>query len=124
MTTGGDVKAILDTVSALTETYRQAHVPDGAVFPYASFLDPVSQVPALSGDARTLAFRRLLQVDLWQTREGESDALLDAVVLAIDGADAATGFRLRVENVVLVPGPEEDEGIIHHAITVALSRVR
>ena len=123
MTTGGDVKVILDTVAGLTAVYRQAWVPDGAVLPYASWLDPISNVPALTGDARTLARRRAVQVDLWQDQAAEDDTLLARTIDALDGAKTPGG-RLRVIEAVLVPGPEEDAGIIHHAITVTRAEVR
>lgn len=118
------MKAVLDDLGTLTAVYRQAHVPDDAVFPYASFLDPISDSPVLSGDARTLARRRVIQVDLWQDEDDEDDDLLDSVVNSIDGSRASGGLTFRVQDVSLVPGPEEDQGIVHHAITVGLPRLR
>lgn len=125
MTTGGDLKAVIMAgVPALTAVYRRAWVPDDAEFPYASFLDPVSTVPALTGDARTLADLRTLQVDLWQDKAAEIDGLPDLMVVTIDGAVAASGGHFRVQDLALVPGPEDEADIIHHAITVGLARVR
>lgn len=113
-------KALVDA-TAVTMTYRSGEVPDDAVFPYASILDPVGDAPALEGDARTLAFRRLLQVDLWQTIEGEDVTLLEDLIDVLDGAPLADGFRLRVSDANVIP--EENE-IVHHAITVSAVRLR
>lgn len=125
MTTGGDLKGIIMGLGLpLTAVYRRAWVPDDAAFPYVSFLDPVSRIPLLVGDARTLAESHEVQVDLWQDKAAEDDALLDLLVVGIDGTKAASGWRFRVRDASLIPGPEEDADIIHHAITVALAQVR
>ncbi len=117
---GGEIKALVDP-TAVTETYRTGYVPDDAAFPYASFLDPVSDAPALSGDSRTLANRRLVQVDLWQDEATFDPALLEVVIDAIDGANIASGFGLRVQDAVVLPEPDD---IVHHAITVSVLRLR
>lgn len=123
MTAVADLKALLEALDALSDVYRQGEVPDGATFPYVSILSPISSPSALAGDGRTLARREMAQVDLWQDRLVPDDDLLPAVVASIDGAKATAGFRFRVLDAILVPGPEEDEGIIHHAITTTLARV-
>lgn len=116
MSIGADIKALVDT-TAVTETYREGYVPDSARFPYASFIDPVSDGIALQGDAQTLARRRLTQVDLWQ-KEPESVGLVDTLVQAIDG-QKASGFRLSVTDVQRLPEPERESDVVHHAITVS-----
>lgn len=125
MTLGGEIKGLVDGAgTTLTQTYRAGHVPDDAALPYASFLDPIADVPALSGDARTLARRRTVQVDVWTDEGVAADTIIDAVVAALDGAEVPSGIRLRVIDVVLVPGPEAEEDIVHHAITVQTPRLR
>lgn len=125
MTLGGDIRTIVvGAGTALTQTYRSGHVPDDAVLPYASFLDPVADVIALQGDARTLARRRTVQVDVWTDEGADADAIIDALVDALDGANVASGLRLRVVDVTLLPGPEAEEDIVHHAITVQTPRLR
>ncbi len=120
---GAEVKTLVDT-TAVTETYRAGYVPDSAAFPYASFLDPVSDAVALEGDAQTLGRRRLLQVDLWQREAAFDPALVDAVVQAIDGAKIASAFRLKVTDVQgLPPDPGDQADIIHHALTVSAARL-
>lgn len=123
-TLGADVKKLVDdAATGLTAVYRQAHVPDDATFPYGSFLDPIGDGIALSGDARTLARRRLIQLDVYQAEETEDDDLVGLVMAAIDGQRTAGGLRARVIDVLLVPGPETEEDVVHHAITVSLARV-
>lgn len=125
MTLGGDIRTIVvNAGTALTQTYRAGHVPDDAALPYASFLDPISDVVALQGDARTLARRRSVQVDVFTDEGADADAIIDALVDALDGASTTSGLRLRVVDVVLVPGPEAEEDVVHHAITVTTPRLR
>jgi len=116
---GAEVKALVDP-TAVTETYRAGYVPEDAAFPYASFLDPVSDAIDLQGDAQTLARRRLLQVDLFQVEEDFDPALVDAVVAVIDGVKGTSGFRFRVVDVNALP---EDDDLIHHALTVSVARL-
>jgi hypothetical protein len=123
VTVTAEVKLLLDQVDALTAVYRTGWVPDDARFPYASILDPVSEVPALRGDARTLGRRRLIQVDLW-TEESlavDSDALVDAALSVLDGAGLTGGGRLYVQNVVLVPD-EVAALVVHYAFTLSTAR--
>lgn len=123
MTIDVEVKALIDGAgTALTATYRSGWVPDDAVFPYASFLDPVSDGIALSGDARTLGRRRLLQVDLWQDEATEVDGLVETVVDALDGQRVASGFRVRVTDVSMIPD-ETEADVVHHALTLSVARI-
>ena len=128
VTLGGEIKALVDGAgTALTQTYRAGHVPDDAGLPFASFLDPISDVPALQGDSRTLARRRTVQVDIFSDEATAVDTIIDAVVDAIDGVSTTSGLRLRVTDVSLIPGPEargghrppRDHG--HHAPTSVTS---
>ena len=123
MTIDVDVKAIIDGAgTALTATYRSGWVPDDAQFPYASFLDPVSDAPAFSGDARTLGRRRLLQVDVFQDEASEVDGLIETLVDALDGTGIESGFRVRVTDVTQVPD-ETDSDVVHHAMTLSVARI-
>lgn len=126
MTIGADVKALIDGAgTSLTAVYREGWVPDDAGFPYGSFLDPISDAPVLSGDAETLASRRLIQVDLYQDEATEDDGLVDAVVGAIDGKKSATtGWRFRVIEITQVPADEDEEDVVHHALTISTVRLR
>lgn len=117
----GQVKTLLGAVDALDEVYRSGWVPDRAPFPYAVILDPISNPPALSGDARTLARRRLLQIDLWQTAANEDDSLVDDVVTALDGVRVEAG-RLKVQDTVMVP--DDDPETVHHAVTLSVPTIQ
>lgn len=121
MTILAEVKALLDPVAPLAAVYRMGWTPEGAAFPYATILDPISNAVALEGDARTLARRRLLQVDLWQEADSEDDTLPDDVAAALDGVPLASGGRLRVLDVALVQD-EGDADVVHHAVTVSIAR--
>lgn len=123
MTTAADVKAVLDAATGLglAAVFREGEVLDETAFPYVSILDPVSDAPALSGDARTLAYRRLLQVDLWQDAEEVDDTLVDRVVAELDGARPEGSYPVRLVDVVLVPEPDR---VVHHAITLSINRPR
>lgn len=126
MTIGADVKALIDNAATgLTAVYREGWVPDDAQFPYGSFLDPISDTPVLSGDAETLASRRLIQVDVYQDEATEDDALVDKVIQAVDGKKSATtGWRFRVMDVTQVPAEEDDEDVVHTALTISTVRLR
>lgn len=121
MSTFSETKVAIDA-TAVTTTYRDGYVPDDAVFPYASILDPVSDAVLLSGDARTIARRRLLQVDLWQ-REGAEDVTLpDTIANALDGLNVTDGMRLRHVDTQRIPEAEDD--VVHHALTLSVVRLR
>lgn len=119
MTILAQVKALLDPVDPLTEVYRAGWVPDDAALPYAVILDPISNAPALHGDARTLARRRLVQVDLWQAEANEDDSVVDDVIAALDGKRITAG-RILVQDSVLVPD-ETDADVVHHALTLSVA---
>jgi hypothetical protein len=116
---GAEVKALVDP-SAVTQTYRAGYVPDAAAFPYASFLDPVSDAIALQGDAQTLGRRRLVQVDLWQKEADFDPGLVEDVIQRLDGAKIPSAFRLSVTDSQALP---EEDDVIHHAITVSMARL-
>ena len=123
MTIDVEVKALIDGAgTALTATYRSGWVPEDAAFPYASFLDPVSDAPALSGDSRTLGRRRLLQVDVFQDEASEVDGLIEVLVDALDGQRIESGFRVRVQDVTQVPDETETD-VVHHALTLSVARI-
>lgn len=122
MTVIADLLGLLGPVDGLTTAFRQDQENDLAVFPYATVLDPISQVPALQGDSRALAVRRLLQVDIWQDSAAFSAQLVDDVEIALDGVAITSGFRFRVVDTNEIPEPEQ--GVTHHAVTVSIVRLR
>lgn len=120
MTTIADLKAKIDVIDGPTLVFASGEDLNPAL-PYVTILDPVSDAVLLQGDSRTLARRRLAQVDVWQDEASFSEALVDDVVDAIDGASAAGGFHYRVVDVQNIPEPDD---VVHHALTVSLTRLR
>lgn len=128
-TPGGAIRKVL-VDAALTGTTRTGTVelnarvfrrraPEGATLPYVTFLDPLSNVPALVGDGRTSHRRRLMQVELWQTVADESDELLAALVGVLEDARLeVTGgkmWRLSLDNVVTTA--DAGDGLVRHVLT-------
>lgn len=121
MSIGAEVKALLDDTGRFEAVFRLGQRMDTAKMPYATFIDPLDEAPALRGDARTLGARRLLQVDLWQDAEDVDDTLADDVAALLDGQKVEGGFRLRVDSVADLP---DEDPVVHHALTVSVARVR
>lgn len=121
MTALAEIREVLSTIESLRGVWRAAWVPNRALFPYASILDPLSEVPELEGDAETKALRRTWQLDLWQKEEEEIDGLPEQVVDLLDGTKTTSGYRLRIVDLRLI---QEEDDIVHHAITGDLVRLR
>lgn len=112
---------LLDPVFG-SRVYADAVAPGGLAYPYAGVLDHLSEVPAIKGNGRALAHRRLVQVDVWQLAEDEDPLLLDAVHDALDGVrvDGAYAVAVQSSNRVYDPDPK----VAHHAITCSVARPR
>lgn len=119
MTFAADLLAIVDPLVA-SRAYTAETVPNDAAFPYISILmEPFETLPALDGDAKTLVWRRLCQVDLWETVGGEDEALTRNVRAALNGAQMSDPrYRLRVQSIVRVPEPDPASQVVHRTITV------
>lgn len=117
-----DIKAALVGIPALGGRIALDAKRENEVYPNVTMVPDVSATPALKGDQRTLARNRQGQVDLWQTRVDEDDALLSAVVAAIDGlamTRSAGLLRLQVADWQRLVDPDFD--VIHHAITFTIA---
>lgn len=122
MSVRSELIRILDTVSILGgRNYADAR-PEGEPLPHCVVLDGISQAPALMGDNKTLAWRRMGQVDLWEDAAVASQSTQDAVVNALDGAAVAGSFRVRVASADRVYDP--DARWAHTAITLEAVRMR
>lgn len=122
MSVRSEIIRILDTVGILgRRNYADAR-PEGEPLPHTVVLDGISQAPALLGDNRTMAWRRIGQVDLWEDAAVASQDTQDAVVNALDGAVLAGAFRLRVASADRVYDP--DARWAHTAITLEAVRLR
>lgn len=121
MTVRSSVVALLDPL--FTNRVSADNEPRGGMtFPYVLVFDHVSENPALRGDERTMAWRRTLQVDLFQTMAAESATLLDQVLGALDGAKITGAWRLRVVGSTRTPDP--DPAVVHHVVTCSVARPR
>lgn len=97
-------------------------LPERMNFPAAAVIDSITEVAELRGDGRAGAWRRLMQVDLWERTGRESAVLLDQVLNVLDGARLTEGLRLSVSSCNRIPDP--DVKIVHHAITASVARLR
>lgn len=96
MTVRSDVIALLDGVSALGQRNYADEAPEVETKPYSVVFDLVGEGVALRGDARVMARRRQLQVDLWQLAAEDDGSLAIAVEDALDGVAIGSGFHVTV----------------------------
>jgi hypothetical protein len=122
MSVRSEVIRLLDAVPELSKRNYADDRPEGEALPYTVVLDGISQTPEHEGDAHALAWRHLLQVDLWEDALVASEATRDAVINALDGSVITGAFRLRVGNADRVYDP--DRRLAHTAITLRTVRLR
>lgn len=79
--------------------------PAGLSRPYARVVDEVSEVPQVVGDSRAIAWRRTVQVDVYEW-ESADRYLADDAVDALDGLRMRAGLRLRVQGRSRLVDPE------------------
>lgn len=123
---GGAVRQIIvdaNITGITTKVYRDIAPPDVAL-PYITFADELSNVPVLIGDKSVKAKRRMVQVDLWQSRASESFSRIDTLATLLDSATLSADkhvFNTRVNDVQRLVEFEDD--IVHHAITLLVYQV-
>lgn len=123
---GGAIRQVIvngNITGITTKVYRDIAPPDVAL-PYITFADELSNVPALTGDKSVKAKRRMVQVDLWQTRADESFSRIDTLVGLLDSASLSADthvFNTRVNDVQRLVEFQDD--IVHHAVTVYVYQV-
>lgn len=123
---GGAVRQIIvdaNITGITTKVYRDIAPPDVAL-PYITFADELSNVPVLIGDKSVKAKRRMVQVDLWQSRASESFSRIDTLATLLDSATLSADkhvFNTRVNDVQRLVEFEDD--IVHHAITLFVYQV-
>jgi hypothetical protein len=122
MTVRAEVIRLLDEITVLGKRNYADDRPEGEALPHTVVLDGISQTPEHEGDARALAWRHLLQVDLWEDAQVASEVTRDAVINALDGAVITGAFRLRVGNADRIYDP--DRRLAHTAITLRTVRLR
>lgn len=123
MTVVVDLGSALDALVD-SRVWPADRVPAQPTFPYIGIvIDPFPSGPAFAGDARTMAWSQLIQVDVWQLAEDEDPDLPGAVRAALNGLKL-TAPRLRAHVDSQVRAPEEaPSNIIHDAITIRVQTV-
>jgi hypothetical protein len=94
----------------------------GMDYPYAGVIDHVTEAVAMKGGGRVMAWRRLVQVDVWQRTGTEDPDLLTAVVDALDGVRVEGAYAVAVQSSLRTTDP--DPGVVHHAVTCSVARPR
>lgn len=105
MTVRSEVLVALDSVTALAKRNYADRAPENEPRPYTVVLDHVGQSPQLKGDSRTMARRRLLQVDLWQDSAADDATLATTLENVLDGLRMTAGLRLAVTDSRRIPEP-------------------
>ncbi|MBK9181413.1 MAG: hypothetical protein IPM45_18025 [Acidimicrobiales bacterium] len=130
-TTAGALKAAIDAALVGCPVYRDA-APEAAALPYVVVHEGISIVPALSGDHEAdPVVSEQAQIDVWQrwrdpttNAPAENVALPRAVARAVHAArlsahpQHAWGSRLAGS----VRFVERDTNLVHHALTVDITR--
>ena len=131
----GALKAKIEALGLSLSAYRD-NPPEGQALPYVTIHEWISVTTDESGDNGDGATgRELVQVDLWQQyRDPTTKALTESYTLAGDLAQGLHGAQLanvgdsrvygcRVRDAVRLLEPDGENKVVHHAITVELSRV-
>lgn len=130
------LKARIESLGLSLTAYRD-RAPAGTARPYVTISEGISTVRERHGDEGSSTAHRaateLVQVDLWDnwradashaTGVAESYTLPGALIRGIDGADLTTApkrvYGCTVDSSVRLV--EEDQNLVHHAITVRLRR--
>lgn len=103
-----NLRAVVDRAPAEWRT-------DGFHYVTVTQVSPIA--PDLEGDGVPLADAGSVQVSLWETRAGEDEDRIDAIVAALDRvAVGGRALRGRVTGTLRLPDPDTD--LIQHATTV------
>lgn len=122
MSVRSEIIRLLDALPVLGHRNYADERPEGEVLPHTVYRDGTSQTPALAGDSRTTAWGHVAQLDLWEDSAVASEATRDAVIDALDGAQIAGAFHLRVTSANRLYDP--DRRLAHTAITLRTVRLR
>lgn len=122
MTIRSEITALLDTVPALGKRNYADRAPENEPKPYTRVLDQIGEVADLRGDAKVLARRRQIQVDLYERAAEADDSLSTLVQNTLDGASIASALRLSVNSANRVYEPDFD--LSHVVITLETVKLR
>ena len=129
------LKAKIESLGLSLSAYRDAPPPEQAL-PYVTIHEWITVTTDESGDnGANPTGRELAQVDLWQQHlDPDTETLVESYTLASDLARGLHGAQLanvgdkriygcRVRDAVRLLEPNDEGGLVHHALTVELSRV-
>lgn len=130
-TTSGALKALIESLGLGLAAYRD-DAPEGQAKPYATIREQIAVLPDESGTPwDSPGVRETAQVDLWQQWRDpatqavtESYSLPRALMLGLHGA-TLNGHPQHTYGLIarsMLRLPEEENNIVHHAITVELVR--
>ncbi len=94
----------------------------GMTIPYALVMDHLTENPVLRGDRRAMAWRRVVQVSVFQWMATEDPTLIESVQNVLDGATIAGTWHLRVDSSTRAADPNPK--VVHHAVTCSVARPR
>ncbi len=117
----GAVKGAIIATGVVGPRVWRGNPSPGAQLPYVTFYGPLSLVPSLRGDGRTIARSRQMQVDLWHEGTDEVNAFsaFNVLLNTLDGVRVPStpkSFRMRVSLAVNVP----DRKLVHHSFTLVV----
>lgn len=121
MSIRSEATAVLDPIFEGRVTADE--VPKGGLgFPYCRFIDNITENDIMRGDARSMASRRTVQVDVYQTLEDETDDIVDRVRDNLDGHAAQAGLRFVWTNTVRLP--DNEANLVQHSLDFGIVRLR
>ncbi len=117
----GAIKGAVVASGVVGSRVWRGHPADGETLPYVTFYGPLALVPSLSGDGRTIARSRQMQLDLWHDGFDEEAAgvAFQTLLNVLDGLRVPStpkSFRIRVSLAVNVP----DRKLVHHSFTLVV----
>lgn len=128
-TTAGAIKAKLEGLSLSVPVFRDK-APDGHTLPYITITEAISIVPDGNYDDTTLI--ELAQVDVWQAWKDAAGAVIESYTLpgAVFAGLSGTSLPAAPTHVYgvtvdsMVRRPPTELGVVQHALTVRIRRVR
>lgn len=109
-----------DTITGVgTKIYRDL-APPGTAYPYITYVDQMNNSIAMRGDGKVLARRYMMQVDIWQKRPDEDQAIIDEVTAVLEAVELTgtdkQNFECRLMDIQRIVEFEDD--VVHHALTL------
>ena len=98
-------------ISGVTTKVFRDEAPDSTAYPFVTLDDDVSREPVLEGDAAVIARQKVMFINLWQVTSAEDVDLIEALLVAVDGATLTgankTILKCKVQDVSRATDPSE-----------------